>query len=81
MVEQDDAPTPGDLRSFGRQLQEHGRLAVERSRRSLMRRLEEHTEKLVQIVASGGSARSVEREIATFRRQLSAIAAILGEMS
>jgi hypothetical protein len=38
-------------------------------------------EKLILIVEAGGNPASVEREIANFKRQLKAIAAVLGEKS
>lgn len=70
-------PSAGMMRQFGRQLAQHGRGSVERSVRSLERRLGEHLTKLEEITARGGNPGSVHREIDNFRRMIEAARRIL----
>jgi len=74
-------PTAKQLDKFRKQLQEHGSKSLERSQRTIQRRLNEHTEKLRTIKKEGGHTSSVEREIRNFKRELEAIQRTLGEGS
>ena len=65
-------------KAFQRQLQQHGRTSLERSRRKIQRRLDEHLEKLEKYKNDGGYTSSVETEIRQFKRALEAIDEILG---
>ena len=65
------------LRQFERQLVEHGRGSVEKSRATLARRLADHLYKLAEIRQVGGHTSSVEREIRNFQQQIAAIDNIL----
>lgn len=56
----------------------YGRRSLERSRRKIQRRLDEHLEKLEKYKNDGGYTSSVEREIRQFKKALEAIDEILG---
>jgi hypothetical protein len=66
-------------RAFARQLEEHGSGAVQKSIRTLTRRLSEHIEKAKQIREAGRDAGSVEREISNFRAQIESAKRVLQE--
>jgi len=70
-------PKDQHLRHFERQLAEHGRASLERSRATLLQRLAEHELKLTQAQDAAGYTSSIEREIRNFREQIAAITAIL----
>ena len=72
------APTEGQLGQFTRQLSQDGRSPVERSLRSLERRLGEHLTKLDEVRARGGDVGSVQREIHNFRGLIEAAKQVLG---
>jgi hypothetical protein len=59
--------------SFQRQLQQHGKSSVLRSRSTIQTRLNQHLTKLSEIEKDGGYTSSVLREIETFKSQLQAI--------
>jgi hypothetical protein len=65
-------PSRGMIAAFERQLAEHGPASVQRSIRSLTRRLGEHEAKLSEIRQAGGHTSSVEREIRTLQRSIEA---------
>ncbi len=69
------------LRQFERQLAEHGRESLLKSRERLEARLAEHQKELEQIEAIGGYASSIEREIRNFEQQINAVDEILGSGS
>jgi RHS repeat-associated protein len=60
------------------QLAQHGRASVERSLRSLERRLAEHQQALETYKNQGGYTSSIEREIRAFEAEIKAIRDILG---
>ena len=62
---------------FERQLAEHGKESLEKSRTALHRRLAEHFQKLEEIRQVGDYTSSVEREIQNFQQQIAAINDIL----
>lgn len=66
------------LRAFERQLADHGRESLERSKANLETRVVEHLQKLWQYRAVGGHTSSIEREIENFREQIRAIDELLG---
>ncbi len=70
-------PSSKQLAKFDRQLTEHGRGSVEKSQRTIERRLEEHVGKLGSIQRAGGHTSSVEREIRNYLRELEAIRRVL----
>ena len=61
-----------------KQLAQHGRASVEKSLRSLERRLAEHRQALETYRAQGGFTSSVEREIRAFEAEIQAIKEVLG---
>ena len=63
--------------AFKRIKEEHGQKSLEKALRKIMRRLEEHREKLKAITANGGHTSSVEREIRVFESQIEDILKIL----
>src|SRR5205807_2647710 len=65
------------LRSFERQLAQHGRGSLEKSLRTFEKRLAEHMSKLERNRAAGGHTSSVEREIRIFRQSINAIKEVL----
>nr|MDP8942620.1 hypothetical protein [Actinomycetota bacterium] len=66
-------PTPNQLEKYRAQLESDGPRSLEKSRRSLSERLEEHVEKLQRIREEGGYTSSVEREIRNYRNEIEAI--------
>jgi RHS repeat-associated protein len=71
-------PTENQLNKYKRQLAEQGPSSLERSRRSLLRRLAEHLKKLAEYREQGGYTSSVEKEIRNFQSEIEAIDEILG---
>jgi len=69
--------TPNQLRKYREQSHRDGRESLERSRQSLKRRLDEHTEKLKEIMREGGFISSVIREIVNFLNEIDAIEQVL----
>ena len=61
-----------------KQLAQHGRGSVEKSLRSLEKRLAEHRQALETYRAQGGYTSSVEREIRAFESEIQAIKDVLG---
>ena len=74
-----DAPTEGQLSQVSRQLAERGPKALEKSLRTLEKRLAEHQAKLQQIKDAAGHTSSVEREIKNFQQLIQAIKLTLGK--
>jgi RHS repeat-associated protein len=73
-------PIPSDptVDAFRRQLQEHGRRALERSLRSIEANLADHLRRLEAARNAGGPTSSLEREIRTFQHQITTIRRLLG---
>jgi RHS repeat-associated protein len=69
--------TKGQVEQFQRQLTEHGKSSLEKSRATFEKRLNEHLKKLEEYKKAGGRTSSVEREIRNFRQQLEAIDEVL----
>jgi hypothetical protein len=67
------------LRTFQRQLAQHGRAALEKSLRSFEKRLAEHLQKIEEARKAGGYTSSVEKEVKIFRESIAAIKHILGK--
>jgi RHS repeat-associated protein len=65
--------------AFQRQLAQQGRQSLEKSLRSLEKRLAEHLEKLPRYKDAGGHTSSVETEIQQFKAAIKAIKDILGK--
>jgi hypothetical protein len=63
--------------AFERQLKEHGRSSLMKSHKSVTRRLNTHLQDLDKYKVAGGKTSSVEREIATFKRQLEILEELL----
>lgn len=80
-VEAHGGPSEATKAAFQRQLQEHGRTSLEKSRRSIQEHIAQHLEKLERYRHVGGHTSSVAREIHTFRRQIEAIEQILREVA
>jgi len=67
------------LDAFERQLAQHGRDSLVRSRASLEKRLAEHVRKLEEFREAGGYTSSIETEIRNFAGQIAVIDEILGK--
>lgn len=65
------------LKSFQRQIQEHGTQSLIKTQSKIQKTLAEHVQKLAEIKKTGGYTSSVEREIRTFQGQLDAISQVL----
>jgi hypothetical protein len=65
---------------YERQLSDHGRASLERSRLTLLEEIQEHLKKLESIREAGGYTSSIEREIQNWLRELNAIDEILGRL-
>lgn len=72
--------TRRQLRQFERQLADHGKESLLRSRERLEARLVEHLKELQEIRAVGGYTSSVEREMRNFEQQIDAIDEVLGRL-
>jgi len=70
--------TDRQLAAVERQLAEHGEEAVTRSLQTWQARLTEHLAKRAEIVARGGNANSLDREIRNFRGLIDAAKQVLG---
>lgn len=70
-------PSAGQVRHFEKQFFRDGRRAVEKSRDSLRRELNDHFAKIREARAAGGFDSSMQREVINFRRQLHAIDDVL----
>ena len=68
----EEIPGKAQRRPFQRQLASDGRQSLEKSKASLMRRIQEHQRKLEAIRSIGGYASSAEREIGNFQAQIAA---------
>jgi predicted peroxiredoxin len=71
--------TNATLKSFERQLENHGTKSLIKSQRNIEKWLAEHMEKLEVIKKAGGHSSSVEREIRTAESQLEAIKYLLNK--
>jgi YD repeat-containing protein len=71
-------PSSRQIEKIEKQLEEHGRGSVEKSLRSLQRRLAEHQSALESYRAQGGPTSSVETEIRAFESEIQAIKEVLG---
>lgn len=70
--------TPGQLRNFRQTFIRGGAKSLARARRSVSRKLREHSKKARKLREQGKFSSSVEREIRTFRGDLKAIDAVFG---
>ena len=71
------SPSPGQIRQYERQLEKDGPGSLERSKGSLLSRIEEHLKKIEDARKAGGSTSSMEREVQNFCSQVDAIDQIL----
>ncbi|MEW6743530.1 MAG: RHS repeat-associated core domain-containing protein [Planctomycetota bacterium] len=71
-------PSQRQLDKSTHQLREHGRGALEKSRRSIEKNLAEYRQKLEDIRKAGGYTSSVETEIRNWESELEAIDQVLG---
>ena len=76
--ESDNGPSSRQIKKIEKQLSEHGRKSVEKSLRSLEKRLAEHKSALEIYKARRGFTSSVEAEIRVFESEIQAIKEVLG---
>ena len=69
--------TEKQIQHCERQYAQHGRASLERSRRTVLRRIKEHLKKLDEIREAGGNTSSIEREIRNWMQELNAIDEVL----
>jgi hypothetical protein len=72
-----DGVSSATVRAFERQLEQHGRGALEKSLRSLEKQLAKHLTKIEEARKAGGFTSSMEREVRIFEKSIEAIKQIL----
>jgi len=74
---QQTGTTQSIVSGFERQMENCGRNTLLKSLSTITKRLDEHYLKLAEYIEAGGTTSSVEREIATFQKQINAINQVL----